>query len=82
LYGAMGTQKSIRDVLHTSLPWSGAKNCLVVGDSLSDCKAARSMGAHFAGVRTRILGPHAQHRGDRLGTEFVLDEVTDLRRII
>lgn len=54
-------------------------NCLVVGDSPSDIKAAKAFGASMCAVLT---GPYNQEKILREEPDFIIDSVVDLPKII
>ncbi len=64
------------------LPTEVGQRILIVGDSVADWKAARSMGCHFAAVLTGLTGAQARQTFEQLRCEYILDNVLDLAKVL
>jgi phosphoglycolate phosphatase-like HAD superfamily hydrolase len=64
------------------LPTEVGQSILIVGDSVADWKAARSMGCHFAAVLTGLTGAQARQTFEQLGCEYILNNVLDLAQAL
>ncbi|WP_462411201.1 HAD family hydrolase [Neobacillus sp. Marseille-QA0830] len=64
------------------LPMEGAEQVLIVGDSLADLLAARSLGAKFAGVLTGLSGKAARAELEDHQADYIFDSVIELKKIL
>jgi len=63
------------------LPLDEGRALLVVGDSVADWKAARTMGCHFAAVLTGLGGESVRSQFEQLGCEYIFRDVLELRSL-
>lgn len=82
VYGWLDKNHSPREVMDTSLPLESAEKLLIVGDSPADYYAARSIGATFAVVLTGLSGQEARPQFEQLGADYILNDVTEVAKII
>ncbi|WP_251549754.1 HAD family hydrolase [Neobacillus muris] len=73
---------SAEECVSLSLPMAGAEQVLIVGDSLADLLAARSLGAKFAAVLTGLSGKAARKEFEEHQADFILDSVIHLKDIV
>ncbi len=71
-------------VLDFPLPLSEEKasETLVVGDSVADLLAARSIGCKFAAVLTGLEGEAARPQFERMGADLILRDVLELKAYV
>ncbi|MDR7002700.1 HAD family hydrolase [Neobacillus niacini] len=70
------------DYLKTPLPLDNGEEILVVGDSLADLLAARTIGCKFAAVLTGLSGKDARSEFEKHEADYILDSVLDVKRIL
>lgn len=79
--GMLGKETPVMTAITYPLPIENKEQVLVIGDSLADYMAAKTMGCQFAAVLTGLSGkdarPDFENRAD-----FILDNVFDLLTII
>jgi len=64
------------------LPAKLGDDVLIVGDSVADLLAARSMGCRFAAVLTGLEGAAAREQFVRMGSDYILDNVLDVAGLL
>ena len=76
-------EPDVEKLLQTELPIPGIRGeVLIVGDSIADKLAADRLGASFAAVLTGLEGQAARPKFERLGADYILDDVLELRRVL
>lgn len=80
--GLLGLDSPISDAVHFSLPIENGEEVLVVGDSLADFLAARSIGCKFAATLTGLSGQEARTKFEEEKADFILDDVRDILSIL
>jgi len=82
VYGWLGKEHSPSEAIETHLPLKDSEKLLIVGDSPADYYAAKSIGAHFAAVLTGLSGQKARTHFEKLGAEYILNNLTEVMNII
>ncbi|MED3564477.1 HAD family hydrolase, partial [Bacillus xiapuensis] len=77
-----GKGASLADYLNTPLPLENGEEILVVGDSLADLLAARTLGCKFAAVLTGLSGKDARSEFEKHEADYILDSVLDVKNIL
>ncbi|NQF12643.1 HAD family hydrolase [Brevibacillus sp. HB1.3] len=80
--GLLGLDAPISDAVHFSLPIENGEEVLIVGDSLADYLAARSIGCKFAATLTGLSGQDARSKFEEEKADFILDDVRDILSIL
>lgn len=80
--GLLGLDAPISDAVHFSLPIENGEEVLIVGDSLADFLAARSIGCKFAATLTGLSGQDARSKFEEEKADFILDDVRDILSIL
>ncbi|MBY0050447.1 HAD hydrolase-like protein [Brevibacillus agri] len=80
--GLLGLSTPDRDVLQYPLPIANGAEVLVVGDSLADFLAARSIGCRFAATLTGLSGQEARSKFEEVQADYILDDVRGLLDIL
>ncbi|MFI8712908.1 HAD family hydrolase [Brevibacillus brevis] len=80
--GLLGLDTPISDAVHFSLPIENGEEVLIVGDSLADFLAARSIGCKFAATLTGLSGQDARSKFEEEKADFILDDVRDILSIL
>ncbi|MBP1916200.1 phosphoglycolate phosphatase-like HAD superfamily hydrolase [Lederbergia galactosidilyticus] len=75
-------QKSIPECLATVFPIENGKETLIVGDSLADLLAARTMGCSFAAVLTGLSGEKAREQFEEYEADYILDNVLAVKDLV
>lgn len=68
--------------LKRPLPAHVADNLLIVGDSVADLLAAKSIGCHFAAVLTGLTGVAARQQFEDLESDYIWNDVTELHSLL
>ena len=76
--GWLGLHASDQQCFDLALPFPGAESVLVVGDSVADFMAAKSMGCTFAAVLTGLSGKEARVKFEELGADFILNDMREV----
>jgi phosphoglycolate phosphatase-like HAD superfamily hydrolase len=77
----LGKGAGIGECLALALPLPNGKDVLIVGDSVADLMAARKMGCDFAATLTGLTGQAARRKFEELGADYILNDVTELKKI-
>ncbi|MGZ0053167.1 HAD family hydrolase [Brevibacillus gelatini] len=80
--GLLGLTTPDRDVLQYPLPLTNGEELLIVGDSLADFLAARSIGCRFAATLTGLSGQEARSKFEEVQADYILDDVRCLLDIL
>ncbi|MCE0449204.1 HAD family hydrolase [Brevibacillus sp. AF8] len=80
--GLLGLDTPISDAVHFALPIENGDEVLIVGDSLADFLAARSIGCKFAATLTGLSGQDARSKFEEEKADFILDDVRDILSIL
>ncbi|HEY4553755.1 MAG TPA: HAD hydrolase-like protein, partial [Bacillaceae bacterium] len=77
-----GKTKSAKQCMEESLPLGDGNDTLIVGDSLADLLAARSMGCQFAAVLTGLSGKAAREEFEKHHADYILDDVQGVKDLV
>ncbi|WP_085521942.1 HAD family hydrolase [Tuberibacillus sp. Marseille-P3662] len=77
----LGMDQGAHTALSQSLPLSEGDQVLVVGDSIADLMAARSMGARFAAVLTGLSGQKARTKFEELEADYIFDDMHGIQTL-
>lgn len=77
----LGRDQPDQAVLGTSLPLN-RRDVLIVGDSVADYMAARSMGCQFAATLTGLSGKAARQEFEELQADYICDDVLELTQVL
>lgn len=80
--GLLGKESSDDEVFALSLPIENGDEVLVVGDSVADYMAARSIGCKFAATLTGLTGQEARAKFEELQADYILNDMTEILTII
>ena len=80
--GLLGKESSDDEVFGLSLPIENGDEVLVVGDSVADYMAARSIGCKFAATLTGLTGQEARGKFEELKADYILNDMTEILTII
>lgn len=80
--GMLGLDHEKEEILNHSLPVQNGDEILIVGDSVADLMAARTMGTKFAATLTGLTGQEARAKFEELEADFILDDVMGVRDIV
>lgn len=64
------------------IPTESGRSTLVVGDSVADLLAARSMGCQFAAVLTGLEGEKARKQFEELGSDYIWNDALGVFEVI
>ncbi|WP_257350905.1 HAD family hydrolase [Pseudalkalibacillus decolorationis] len=78
VYGWLGKQADPEEAINHRLPLADADDILVVGDSIADFMAARSIGCRFAAVLTGLSGQDARGEFEKLEADYILNDVREV----
>lgn len=81
LKGVLGKETDDQTILSTSLPMTQGEEILIVGDSVADYLAAQKIGCKFAATLTGLTGQAAREKFEKLGADYILDDVTEVDSI-
>jgi len=79
--GYFGLETPDAQVLETPLPLPNAEEILIVGDSLADYLAARSIGCKFAATLTGLSGQEARAKFEEEKADYILNDVSEILSI-
>lgn len=79
--GLIGLDKPIAEVMNYPLPITNPEEVLIVGDSLADYLAARSIGCKFAATLTGLSGQEARAKFEEEKADYILDDVGQILSI-
>lgn len=82
LKGLLGKESTDEDVFDMVLPIENGDEVLVVGDSVADYMAARSIGCKFAATLTGLTGQEARGKFEELQADYILNDMTEILSII
>lgn len=80
--GWLGIESTTQQCLDQALPFPGAEKVLIVGDSVADFMAARSMGCTFAATLTGLSGVEAREKFEQLGADFILQDMREVVELV
>jgi phosphoglycolate phosphatase-like HAD superfamily hydrolase len=81
VYGRIGKNRPEKEAIDHPLPIKNANELLVVGDSVADFLAAKSIGCQFAAVLTGLSGQKARSQFEELEADYILNDVTEVADI-
>lgn len=79
--GYLTRGKGVSAALSCQLTEEERQNLLVVGDSVADLMAARSIGCQFAATLTGLTGEEAREKFEQANAEFILRDVSEIATI-
>jgi len=79
--GLLGKETSDEEVFRLSLPIENGEEVLIVGDSVADYMAARSIGCKFAATLTGLTGQEARSKFEELKADYILNDMTEILSI-
>lgn len=77
-----GRDSSDEAAVFARLPVPDSREILIVGDSVADLMAARSMGCQFAATLTGLSGQAARETFEKLGADYICDDILDIRHVL
>lgn len=80
--GLLGLDKPVEEAIRYPLPIENGDDVLVVGDSVADYMAARSIGCKFAATLTGLSGQAAREKFEELKADYILDDMTEVLKIV
>lgn len=80
--GLLGLDTPNSEVVNHPLPIENEEELLIVGDSLADFLAARSIGCKFAATLTGLTGQEARAKFEEEKADYILDDVRDILSIL
>lgn len=80
--GLLGLDAPNREVVSFPLPIQNGEEVLIVGDSLADFLAARSIGCKFAATLTGLSGKEARAKFEEVKADYILDDVREILSIL
>lgn len=80
--GMLGMDCHDDECFSLDLPIKNGEEILVVGDSVADYMAARSIGCKFAATLTGLTGQEARAKFEELQADYILDDMTHLLTIL
>lgn len=79
--GLAGLDSDDKEVLLQKLPIDNPREVLIVGDSLADLLAARSIGCQFAATLTGLSGQAARSTMEKEKADYILNDVSEILQI-
>ncbi|AMA73622.1 MULTISPECIES: HAD family hydrolase [Aneurinibacillus] len=80
--GMLGMDAHDEECFNLALPIENGEEILVVGDSVADYMAARSIGCKFAATLTGLTGQEARAKFEELKADYILDDMTHILTIL
>jgi phosphoglycolate phosphatase-like HAD superfamily hydrolase len=80
--GLLGLSTPNSDVVPFPLPIDNGDEVLIVGDSLADFLAARSIGCKFAATLTGLSGQEARSKFEEEKADYILNDVREILSIL
>jgi len=80
--GMLGLTTPNSEAVKFALPIANGEEVLIVGDSLADFLAARSIGCKFAATLTGLSGQEARAKFEEVKADYILDDVRDILSIL
>ncbi|WCN36783.1 HAD family hydrolase [Aneurinibacillus uraniidurans] len=80
--GMLGMECDDADCFALALPIENGDEVLVVGDSVADYMAARSIGCKFAATLTGLSGQEARAKFEELKADYILDDMRGILTIL
>jgi phosphoglycolate phosphatase-like HAD superfamily hydrolase len=80
--GMLGMDCHDDECFGLALPIENGEEILVVGDSVADYMAARSIGCKFAATLTGLTGQEARAKFEELKADYILDDMTQILTIL
>lgn len=79
--GYLGKETDVSEAIHYPLPLANKKDILIVGDSLADYMAAKSIGCTFVATLTGLSGQEARGKFEELKADYILNDASELLTI-
>lgn len=80
--GWLGLAAANQKCLEYALPLENGEELLIVGDSIADYMAAKSMGCRFAATLTGLTGQEAREKFVQLKADYILNDMREVRSIV
>lgn len=80
--GWLGLDAANQECFDFPLPMKDGNELLIVGDSVADYMAAKSMGCKFAATLTGLTGQDARVKFEELGADYILNDVREIVEIV
>lgn len=80
--GLLGLSTPNREAVNFSLPIVNGDEVLIVGDSLADFLAAKSIGCKFAATLTGLSGQEARAKFEEVKADYIFDDVRGILTIL
>ncbi|WP_134698920.1 HAD family hydrolase [Ammoniphilus sp. YIM 78166] len=71
-----------QECMEYALPLINGEELLIVGDSIADYMAAKSMGCRFAATLTGLTGQEAREKFIQLKADYILNDMREVRSIV
>jgi phosphoglycolate phosphatase-like HAD superfamily hydrolase len=78
----LGADTPLADIMNYEIPLKNGDEILIVGDSVADFLAARSLGCKFAATLTGLTGQEARGKFEELGADYILNDVLEVKQIV
>jgi phosphoglycolate phosphatase-like HAD superfamily hydrolase len=82
IQGLLGTETSEEACFALELPIKNGEEVLIVGDSVADYMAARSIGSRFAATLTGLTGQDARAKFEELQADYILNNMAEVLSIL
>lgn len=80
--GWLGLNVSSQECFDFALPMKNGNELLIVGDSVADYMAAKSMGCKFAATLTGLTGQEARGKFEELGADYILNDMREILEFV
>lgn len=77
----LGRETDDQTCLFTPLPLEKGQEVLIVGDSVADYLAAKTLGCQFVATLTGLTGQEARGKFEELEADYIIDDVTQLMTV-
>ncbi|WP_027417283.1 HAD family hydrolase [Aneurinibacillus terranovensis] len=82
IQGLLGKDAEVKACFALPLPIEDGEELLIVGDSVADYMAARSIGCKFAATLTGLTGQEARGKFEELQADYILNDMTEVLAIV
>jgi phosphoglycolate phosphatase-like HAD superfamily hydrolase len=79
--GWLGLSTADEECLAVKLPIERADELLIIGDSVADYMAAKSIGCRFAATLTGLSGQAEREKFEELKADYILNDMTEILQI-
>lgn len=80
--GWLGLNADNQSCVNFALPLTNGADLLIVGDSVADYMAAKSMGCRFAATLTGLTGEKARSKFEELQADYILNDMREVVSIV